>query len=157
MATMTKTTVEVKLGEYTYLARMDGNRVDIFRDGVLAGHGIWGGQTIDDFPASVNDDARDALSAAIRGNFRKAWRTAPEAAGDDRYNAVGPTRGAADGSITQDAANQGQMGNEIDKPSRQGEKEVGAGGPGCDPNTGEVGGQAMKPGRRAVGDGFRRP
>jgi hypothetical protein len=157
MATMTKTTVEVKIGEYTYMARLDGNRVDVYRDGVLAGHSTWGGQTIDDFPENVSLDARDELSAGIRANLGKSWRAAPPAEGDDRYNALGPTAGPADGSLTDDAANQGQMGNEPDKPARQGEKEVGDGGPGFDPNTGEVGGQALKPARRAVGDGFRPP
>jgi hypothetical protein len=157
MATITKTTVEVRLGEYTYAARLDGNRVEVFRDGALAGQGIWGGQSIDDFPKNVSEDARDALSAAIRANLSKAWRAAPPAEGDDRYNALGPTRGTADGRLTGDAANQGQMGNEAGKPSRQGEKEVGTGGPGRDPNTGEIGGQAVKPARRAVGDGFRTP
>lgn len=157
MATITKTTVEVALGQYTYLARLDGNRVEILRDGVLAGHGIWGGQTIDDFPANVSEDARDALSAGIRANLQKAWRATPPAEGDDRDNALGPTRGATGSALTEDAANQGQMSDEVNKPSRQGEKEVGTGGPGHDPNTGETGGQAVKPGRRAVSDGFRRP
>lgn len=153
MATVTKTTVDVTIGDYSYEARLDGNAVEIFRDGMLAGHGTWTGRTIEDFPENVSEEAHEALDAAIRRNLHKAWRAAPEADGDDRWNAIGPT-GPADGSLTQDAANQGQMGNEANKPSRQGEKEVGTGGPGRDPNTGEIGGQAR---RRAVGDGFRRP
>ena len=155
MATMTKTTVEVTLGQYTYMARVDGNRVALFRDGAFAGHATWGGQTIEDFPENVSGDARDALSAGIRDNLQKAWRAAPPAEGDDRTNAVGPTRGG--GAIPEDAANKGQMAGAIDKPSRQGEKEVGTGGPGRDPNTGDTGGQALKPGRRAEGNGFRPP
>jgi hypothetical protein len=157
MATITKTTVEVRIGEYTYTARLDGNRVEVLRDGALAGHGIWGGLTIDDFPENVSEDARDALSAGIRANLEKAWRAAPEAEGLARENAVEPPGDTPVGAVSQDASNDGQMGNEMNKPSRQGEKEVGTGGPGRDPNTGELGGQAMKPGRRAVGDGFRRP
>ncbi len=57
---------------------------------------------------------------------------------------------------TADAGNKGQMGDEPNRPARQGEAEVGEGGPGFDPNTGELGGQAIKPHRRAVGDGFRK-
>lgn len=153
MATITKTTVEAKLGEYTYEARLDGNRVELLRDGALVGEGIWGGQTIDDFPRDVSEDARDALSAGIRANLQKAWRAPPEA-NDELPQDTGVR---VDDGINQDAGNAGQMGAETGKPSRQGEKEVGTGGPGHDPNTGELGGQAMKPGRRAVGDGFRRP
>ena len=62
-----------------------------------------------------------------------------------------------DGPKTTDAANHGQLGNETAKPARQGEAEVGEGGPGVDPNTGELGGQALEPQRRAVGDGFTKP
>ena len=50
---------------------------------------------------------------------------------------------------TQDAANHGQMGNEVGRPSRQGEAEVGIGGPGRDPDTGELGGQARGRRRRS--------
>src|SRR5690242_9275091 len=115
MATITRTTVEVKIGEYTYRAELDGNNVELYRDG---------------FPATMSEDARDALSAAIRHQLGKAWRARPEhGGGDDRENAIGP-RGPATGTLTPDAANRGQMGNEAKKPSRQGEKEVGTGGPG---------------------------
>ena len=155
MATVTATTVEVRIGEYTYRAEVDGNRVELFRDGVSAGTATWGGKRIEDWPAVLATDARDALDAAILHNLRKAWYAAPPAEGDDRENANGPRYAVVPGAPTADAANRGQMGNETGKPSRQGEHEVGEGGPGCDPNTGDEGGQAIKPHRRAIGDGFR--
>jgi hypothetical protein len=162
VATVTKTTVEVKVGQYAYRAELVGNAVDLFRDGAFAGKATWGGQRLQGFPSTLSTDAEDKLNAALLANLHKAWRAAPPAEGDDRDNANGPrpqgpsARSPAPGE-TQDAANHGQMGNETGKPSRQGEKEVGSGGPGEDPNTGDVGGQAIKPHRRAVGDGFRDP
>ena len=158
MATLTKTTVEVAVGQYTYRAELDGNAVALYRDGKFAGDATWGGMRIEGFPAALSKDAEDALNAAIRQNLQKAWRAAPNAEGDDRENANGPLYASQPGKRpSPDAGNTGQMGNETDKPSRQGEKEVGTGGPGGDPNTGETGGQAIKPHRRAVGDGFRPP
>ena len=165
MATVTKTTVEVAVGEYTYRAELDGNAVELYRDGAYAGKATWGGKRLEGFPQVLSTDAEDRLNNAILQNLQKAWRSSPNAEGDDRDNANGPLyetarreeAAAAPGDETPDAANRGQMGNEKNKPSRQGEKEVGTGGPGGDPNTGEVGGQAVKPHRRAVGDGFRPP
>jgi hypothetical protein len=159
VATVTKTTVEVTIGEYAYRAELDGNRIELYRDDVSAGHATWAGGKIEDFPAVLSEDARDALTRGIRHNLEKAWRAEPEhRGGDERENANGPVFDVATGAEnTPDAANRGQMGNEPRKPSRQGEKEVGAGGPGGDPNTGELGGQAIKPHRRAVGDGFTPP
>ena len=49
------------------------------------------------------------------------------------------------------AIGQYQYRAEVGRPARQGEAEVGAGGPGRDPSTGELGGQALAPGRRSVG------
>lgn len=158
MATVTKTTVEVTIGEYKYSATLDGNRAELFRDGVFAGNATWGGQSLEDFPDVLSSDAQDALNAAIRGNLHKAWRAAStDSNEDDQVNALGPQYQESAGALTPDAANRGQMGNEPDKPARQGEKEVGAGGPGEDPNTGEIGGQAIKPHRRAARDGRSAP
>jgi hypothetical protein len=72
MATVTKTTVEVTIGEYRYGATLDGNRAELFRDGVFAGHATWGGQSLEDFPDVLSADAHDALDAAIRDNLHKA-------------------------------------------------------------------------------------
>jgi hypothetical protein len=58
-----------------------------------------------------------------------------------------------DGPKTADAANHDQLGNEAGKPARQGEAEVGEGGPGKDPDTGALGGQALTPQRGAKEDG----
>jgi hypothetical protein len=157
VATVTKTTVEVAVGQYTYRAELDGNAVDLYRDGAYAGKATWGGKHLEDFPKVLSTDAEDRLNAAILQNLQKAWRAAPNAEGDDRDNANGPLYETAPDAPSPDAGNTGQMGNETKKPSRQGEKEVGTGGPGGDPNTGEVGGQAVKPHRRAIGDGFRPP
>lgn len=158
MATVTKTTVAVTIGEYTYGATLDGNRAELFRDGVFAGHATWGGKSLEDFPKELSTDAHDALDAAIRANLHKAWRAASSDSNeDDRVNALGPRYQEKEGALTPDAANRGQMGNEPDKPARQGEKEVGVGGPGRDPQTGEIGGQAIKPHRRAAGDGRSAP
>jgi hypothetical protein len=155
MAEVTRTTVEVTIGEYRYRAEVDGNRVELYRDDAFAGTARWSGLRIDGFPKTLSEDARDALDHAIAHNLGKSRRARVETYGEE----VGP-----DGDPvferapkTQDAANKGQMGNEPGRPSRQGEAEVGEGGPGFDPNTGELGGQAMAPHRRAVGDGFRRP
>jgi hypothetical protein len=155
MATVTKTTVEVDVGQYHYRADLDGNAVELYRDGAYAGPATWSGQTIESFPDTLSEDAHDALDAAIAQNLRKAWRARPETFGEE----VGPEGDPVHGEgapKAQDAANRGQMGNEVGKPGRQGEAEVGTGGPGFDPNSGELGGQAIKPHRRAVGDGFRK-
>ncbi len=151
MATVTKTTVEVRVGQYQYRAEVTGNAVELYRDGVRAGTATWNGGRIEGFPEVLSEDARDALTAAIEGNLVKAWRARPETFGQE----VGPQGDPALPSgapKTADAANHGQMGNEVGRPSRQGEAEVGIGGPGCDPGTGELGGQALTPGRRLNGD-----
>ena len=154
MATVTKTTVEATIGQYQYRADLDGNQIELFRDGVSAGSAIWNGGKIEGFPDVLSEDARDELTAAILKNLVKAWRAGPkprqEVAPPD------PSEQTSGAPKAQDAANQGQMGIESDKPGRQGEAEVGAGGPGLDPNSREVGGQAMKPHRRAAVDGFRK-
>jgi hypothetical protein len=153
MATVTRTTVEVAVGQYRYRADLDGNNIELFRDGVSAGSAIWNGGKIEGFPEVLSQDARDELTAAIDKNLTKAWRARPETFGQE----VGPGPDPVFPSgapKTQDAANHGQMGNEVGRPARQGEAEVGTGGPGCDPNTGELGGQALAPHRRARGDGF---
>lgn len=151
MATITKSTVEVTIGQYKYAATLDGNRVELFRDGALAGHGTWTGQTIEDWPEVLSVDARDALNDALQRNLSKAWRSSTT------VDAITPTTDASEsvaaGDKPQDAGNQGQMGNEQDKPARQGEAEVGVGGPGLDPRTGEVGGQSISPERRDVPGG----
>jgi len=155
MATVTKTTVEVGIGQYQYRAELDGNRIELFRDGVSAGPATWNGGKIEDFPDVLSEDARDELTAAIMKNLGKAWRAGPKPAEEAAPPA--PSEQTSGAPKAQDAANHGQLGTESDKPGRQGEAEVGEGGPGLDPNSGEVGGQAMQPHRRAVGDGFKKP
>jgi hypothetical protein len=151
MATITKSTVEVTVGQYSYAAVLDGNRVELFRDGAPAGHGTWTGQTIEDFPQALSLDARDKLSDALHRNLAKAWRA------DTSVDEITKTTDASDsvavGDKPQDAGNQGQLGNESGKPARQGEAEVGVGGPGLDPRTGEVGGQSISAERRDVPGG----
>ena len=155
MATVTKTVVEVTIGEYRYRADLDGNQLELFRDGVSAGAAIWNGGTIEGFPSVLSEDARDALTFAIKHNLGKAWRSGAEKAEPDLgSNGAGDPALPSGAPKTEDAANGGQMGNEVARPARQGEAEVGSGGPGHDPNTGELGGQALEPHRRAVGDGF---
>jgi hypothetical protein len=147
MATVTRTTVEATVGQYRYRAELDGNRLELFRDGAPAGSATWNGGRIERFPDVLSEDARDALTAAISHNLGKAWRARPETFGQE----LGPAGDAALPSgapKTADAANHGQMGNEIGRPSRQGEAEVGTGGPCHDPGSGELGGQALTPGRR---------
>lgn len=154
MATVTKTTVETTIGEYHYRADLDGNQMELWRDGVSAGSAIWNGGKIEGFPATLSEDARDALTLAIEHQLATAWRARVE--NDGPAPAPRAAVPAADGPKTTDAANHGQLGNEVGKPARQGEAEVGKGGPGIDPNTGELGGQALTPQRRAQGDGFSR-
>lgn len=149
MATITKTTVEVTVGQYTYRAEVDGNNVDLYRDGASAGRAKWTGQTMEDFPHVLSEDAKDKLSFAIAHNLGKAWRANTTVNDIEKTTDTGPTGGAK----PQDASNQGQMGNRSDKPARQGEAEVGEGGPGYDPRTGELGGQAISPEHRAVPGG----
>lgn len=152
MATVTKTTVEATIGEYRYRAELDGNQIELWRDGVHAGAAIWNGGKIEGFPATLSEDARDELTLGIARHLAQAWRARVENDGPaPPPKAAVP---AADGPKTADAANHGQLGNETSKPARQGEAEVGEGGPGLDPNTGELGGQAITPQRRAQGDGF---
>jgi len=155
MATITKTTVEVNVGAYVYRGDVDGNRVELYRDGAYAGSAIWSGR-LESFPKQLSEDARNALDAAIGHNLRKAYFARTDTSDEPVGAASGPAI-QPEAAKTQDAANRGQMGDEPNRPSRQGEAEIGVGGPGFDPNSGEVGGQAIKPHRRAVGDGFRRP
>lgn len=153
--------VEVNIGDYKYRAEWKGERVGnevrVFRDGVLAGTAIWNGGLLDEFPPVLTGEANEKLSAAIRERHLKAaWSAPTEGAADERPEGSGPHLYEWAGHPnTPDAANRGQMGNEIDKPSRQGEKEVGVGGSGGDPNTLDLGGQAIKPHRRAAVDGKR--
>lgn len=152
MATVTKTTVEATIGEYHYRAELDGNQIELFRDGAPVGAATWNGGKIEGFPRNLSEDARDELTLGIEHSLAQAWRARVENDGP-----APPPRTpvpAADGPKTTDAGNHGQLGNETAKPARQGEAEVGTGGPGGDPNTGELGGQALVPARRAVGDGF---
>lgn len=151
MATITKSTVEVTIGQYTYAATLDGNRVELFRDGASAGHATWTGHTMEDFPHVLSPDAKDALSDALRRNLSKAWRA--DTSVDDLTKTTDPSEDVAVGDKAQDAGNQGQLGHGSDKPTRQGEAEVGVGGPGFDPRTGEVGGQSISPQRRDVPGG----
>lgn len=158
MATVSKTTVEVKIGQYQYRAELDGNRMELWRDGVSAGPATWNGGKIEGFPATLSEDARDELTAAIEKNLAQAWRAHVETSGpnippDSPKAAPVPV---ADGPKTTDAANHGQLGNEASKPARQGEAEVGGGGPGLDPRTGELGGQALKPDQHPPVDGAQR-
>lgn len=155
MATVTKTTVEVKVGEYAYRAEVNGNEVELYRDGKYAGKATWDGGTIADFPKVLSAEAHVALDREIAHQLRKAYWAKTEPFGKMTGADGDPALGTGQ-PLTEDAANAGQMGNELGKPSRQGEKEVGTGGPGMDPNTGEVGGQAIKPHRRAEGDGFKK-
>lgn len=153
MATITKTTVEVRVGSYVYRADVEGGRVELYRDGDYAGTAAWTG-TLESFPKALSLDAKDKLETAINHNLRKAYFARTETFGTEvgvKGQSVMP-----EAKKTADAANHGQMGDEPNRPSRQGEAEVGEGGPGFDPNTGELGGQAIKPHRRAVGDGFRK-
>jgi hypothetical protein len=151
MATITKSTVEVTIGQYTYAAALDGNRVELFRDGVSAGHATWTGQTMEDFPHVLSPDAKDKLSDALQRNLSKAWRA--DTSVDEITKTTDASESVAVGDKPQDAGNQGQLGNEQGKPARQGEAEVGVGGPGLDPRTGEVGGQSISPQRRDVPGG----
>ena len=150
MATVTKTTVEVTIGQYQYRAEVDGNDMELFRDGVSAGHATWNGGEIEKWPEALSNDARDALTAAIAGNLGKAWRARTETFGEHVATAGDPALPSG-APKTEDASNHGQMGNERGRPARQGEAEVGTGGPGHDPGTDELGGQAIKPGRRPLG------
>jgi hypothetical protein len=92
-------------------------------------------------------DARDKLSAGIMHNLGKAWRANTTV--DEVPKTTEGEPGGSRGRKPQDAGNQGQMGDK-GKPARQGEAEVGRGGPGYDPRTGEVGGQSISAERRAV-------
>lgn len=155
MATVTKTTAEAKIGQYVYRAEVDGNQVELWRDGVHAGAATWNGGKLEGFPRTLSEDARDELTAAIEKGLQQAWRARVENDGPDIPKPAPVPVGHE--PKTTDAANHGQLGNETAKPARQGEAEVGTGGPGVDPNTGELGGQALEPQRRAVGDGFTKP
>ena len=154
MATVTKTTIQATIGEYHYRAELDGNHIELWRDGVRAGDAIWNGGKIEGFPANLSEDARDELTLGIEKNLAQAWRARVENDGPAPLpRASVPVK---DGPKTADAANHGQLGNESAKPARQGEAEVGEGGPGKDPDTGELGGQALTPQRGAKGGGVAR-
>src|SRR3954471_7005084 len=105
MATIIKTTVDATVGAYSYRAVLDGNAVELFRDGAHAGHATWTGQTIEDWPSVLSEDAKDKLSAGIAHNLGKAWRA------KTRVNEVRKTTagepGGSRGQKPQDAANQG--------------------------------------------------
>ncbi len=165
MAEVTSTTVQIQIGQYVFRAEVVGNAVELYRDGVHLGSSTWDGGSIADWPKAMTREAHDPLVQAIADNLRKGWRAKPEDEGGVGRKEKGPRfddplapqmKPGAPGSTenTSDAANHGQMGNDPTKPSRQGEKEVGVGGPGGDPNTGDLGGQAIKQGRRAIADGF---
>ncbi len=150
MATVTKSAIEATIGEYHYRAELDGNQIELWRDGVHVGAAIWNGGKIEGFPASMSEDARDELTLGIKKNLAQAWRARVENDGPPPApKAVVPV---ADGPKTADAANHGQLGNETSKPARQGEAEVGEGGPGKDPSTGDLGGQARTPQRGTTGE-----
>ena len=155
MATVTKTAVEVTIGQYHYRAEVDGNQVELWRDGVSAGGATWNGGKLEGFPRNLSEDARDELTVEIERNLQQAWRARVENDGPD-IAAPKPVPNDNAPKVN-DAANHGQLGNEVARPGRQGETEVGAGGPGVDPNTGDIGGQALKPHRRAVENGFTKP
>ena len=121
MSTVTKATVEATIGEYRYRAELDGNAIELWRDGLYAGAATWNGGKIEGFPASLSEDARDELTRGIESNLGEAWRARVE----------------DDGPAT----------------ARRGEAEVGKGGPGKDPSTGAIGGQALTPQRGAEGGG----
>ena len=151
MATVTKTTVDATIGEYHYRAELDGNQIELWRDGVRAGAALWNGGKIEGFPANLSEDARDELTLGIEKKLAQAWRARVENDGP-----APPPKAAVrteDGPKTADAANHGQLGNEAGKPARQGEAEVGEGGPGKDPSTGALGGQALTPQRGAKAHG----
>jgi hypothetical protein len=78
MATVTKTTVDVSIGEYRYRADVDGDAVELFRDGVPAGYARWSGGRIEGFPDVLSNDARDELTVAIAKNLGKAWLAGPD-------------------------------------------------------------------------------
>ena len=151
MATITKTTVELEIGQYHYRAEMDGNDVRLYRDALWVADVTWNGARIEPWPDVLSTDARDGLQAAILHNLGKAWRAKTETFGQEMGVQGSPVFPSA--PKTSDAANHGQMGNEKGRPARQGEAEVGVGGPGFDPKTGELGGQAIKPGRRTADTG----
>ena len=108
MATVTKTTVEVTIGQYEYRAEVDGNEVALFRDGVAAGHATWNGGRIEKFPEGLSEDARDALTAAIAGNLGKAWRARSETFGEHVATAGDPALPSG-APKTEDAGNHGQL------------------------------------------------
>jgi hypothetical protein len=152
MATITKSTVEVTIGQYTYRAELDGNSVELFRDGAHAGRATWTGQKLEDFPKTLSVDAEDALNAALGHNLSKAWRA--DTSVKDIEKTTTEEESVATTKKPQDAGNQGQLGNEEGKPARMGETEVGVGGPGHDPRTGELGGQSISAERRDVPGGM---
>ena len=78
MATVTRTTVEVTIGEYRSRAELDGNQIELWRDGVHAGAAIWNGGKIEGFPATLSEDARDELTLGIEHQLAQAWRARVE-------------------------------------------------------------------------------
>lgn len=61
----------VVVGGHAYTASLSGSDVTIYRDGVLAGSGWWGGR-IQDCPADLGDDVYDLLDRAIEAAIREA-------------------------------------------------------------------------------------
>jgi len=50
--------VEVVIGQYRYRAELDGNAMELFRDGVAAGAATWNGGRIEGFPEVLSEDAQ---------------------------------------------------------------------------------------------------
>lgn len=69
---MNLTAVEVAIGQYQYRAEIDGNRLELFRDGVSAGSASWNGGKIEGFPAVLSEDARDELTTAIAESLARS-------------------------------------------------------------------------------------
>jgi hypothetical protein len=72
MALVNPTTVEVVIGQYSYRADIDGNRLELFRDGVSAGSASWNGGRIEGFPDVLSEDARDDLTTAIQVSLARS-------------------------------------------------------------------------------------
>ena len=72
MATTNPAAVEVAIGQYRYRAEIDGNRLELFRDGVSAGSASWNGGKIEGFPDVLSEDARDDLTAAIKESLARS-------------------------------------------------------------------------------------
>ena len=73
MATVTRTTVEVVVRQYRYRAELDGNAIELYRDGVSAGSATWNGGRIEGQGLVHVDenghgaDTKDAFEAGYEG------------------------------------------------------------------------------------------